>query len=361
MNLPEKSRARKAADKFLDKVKRSLSQLDLPGSRLIVGVSGGADSVALLRALVLLTQEIQVEGLIVAHLNHLLRGSESDGDAAFVQELCSELQASSPTCISYQGRRVDITEVSRERKESIESTARHIRYEWFTSLAQEFGARWVVTGHTANDQAETVLHRLLRGTGLQGLGGIPFRRSLTAEVEVLRPLLSITRIDVVDFLQALGQPFRVDSSNQQIQYMRNRIRQELLPLLEEQYNPGIVSVLCRLANQASDIAEDEKARAEQLLKECELPRAGNLWGRDPQKLRAVSRHQIREVCKRLWNREGWPLREMGFREWQRVASVVLGEVKAVDFPGPVRVRHHGRVIQFGLLHTDSFPHSPSEE
>ena len=138
--------------------------------------------------------------------------------------------------------------------------ARRLRYDWLTRVAGEAGAGWVATGHTANDQAETVLHRLLRGAGLRGLRGIAARRPLAAGVGLVRPLLDATRDEVMAYLEAIGQAYRQDSSNLDPALTRNRIRHQLLPRLAAEYNPQIVAVLGRLAGQAEEVygAEEER-------------------------------------------------------------------------------------------------------
>src|SRR5262249_54909010 len=134
-----------------------------------------------------------------------------------------------------------------------EAHARRQRYDWLTKVAAESGIPWIATGHTADDQAETVLFRLLRGTGLDGLRGIAPIRALAGEVRVVRPLLSATRQDVLDYLAGLGQDYRTDESNADRRFTRNRIRHELLPLLARAYNPRVREVLCRLASQAAEV------------------------------------------------------------------------------------------------------------
>jgi tRNA(Ile)-lysidine synthase len=214
-------------------------------------------------------------------------------------------------------------------------------------VARASGARWVATGHTADDQAETVLHRLLRGTGVKGLGGIPPRRSLVPGIEVIRPLLELSRRQVLDFLDRLRQPYRQDSSNARLDFTRNRIRQELLPLLQDHFNPAIVEGLCRLAHQARALQQDEEARARQLLELTELPRAGELLVFEFPRLRDASANQVCEMFRLVWQREGWPQQDMGFPEWQRLARVARGESAATDLPGPIRARHRNRVVQVG--------------
>jgi len=309
----------------------------------VVAVSGGPDSVALLRALLPFRGE---SGLVMAHLNHALRGTESDGDEAFVRALHAKLSAQGNSALLLRSTRIDIAARARSEGEGVEATARRYRYQWLTAIAREVGARWIATGHTADDQAETVLHRLLRGTGLKGLCGIPARRELAPGLLVVRPLLRARRQDVFAYLAALQQDFREDSSNMNPDFMRNRIRLELLPLLGAAYNPAVVSVLCRLAAQAAEIQQEEERRAAALLRSCELPRAGHVLVFDVALLAHEPRHLVREMFRLVWTREGWPQGALGFEDWERVAALVDAlEGAAADLAGGVRVHRRGRVIQ----------------
>ncbi len=237
-------------------------------ARGVVAVSGGADSVALLHSL----HAVRTGALVVAHLNHRLRGTESDGDALFVQELAGRLG------LACHVQEVDAAAAAAGA--NLEATARRLRYAFFRKVAAEEGAHWIATGHTADDQAETVLHRLIRGTGLQGLRGIPSVRGLegvgtASSLVLIRPLLNVTRAEVEEYLSSVGQSYRNDSSNVDPRFTRNRIRHELLPQLKA-FNPDIVSSLGQLAAQAGEAFEVLEADAGRLLKEVELPRAGSL-------------------------------------------------------------------------------------
>src|SRR5262249_46014861 len=190
---------------------------------LVVAVSGGPDSVALVRALAAARGRHDPPPLILAHLNHQLRGPESDADEGFVAGLHAALVAAGVPALDLCRGRRDVGAEARARGGNLEAVARRLRYRWRAGVARERGARWVATGHTANDQAETVLHRLLRGTGLQGLRGIAARRELEPGVGVVRPLLRATRADVLAYLGGLGQPYRHDSSNEDRRQTRNRI------------------------------------------------------------------------------------------------------------------------------------------
>jgi tRNA(Ile)-lysidine synthase len=327
---------------LLNQVAHALAALPAGSGPGVVAVSGGPDSVALLRAL--LTLRPASAPLVVAHLNHQLRGADSDADEAFVTALHARLAAERAT-LTLCCERIDVAARARVEGDNLESVARRVRYGWLAGVARAAGAGWVATGHTADDQAETVLHRLLRGTGLKGLCGIPARRELAPGVEVVRPLLRVTRARVLAFLRSVGQDFREDASNADLRFTRNRIRHELLPHLAERYNPAVALALCRLAEQAAEVQGREESAARALLAEAELPRAGGTVVLDWARLGAAPRHLVREAFRLLWQREAWPAGRSGFDSWERAAAVAVGEGTAVDLPGGVRVRRKGRVVQ----------------
>lgn len=219
-----------------------------PGDTLIVAVSGGADSVALLDLLATLP-DLPLS-LVVAHLNHCLRGGESDGDERFVAELAAARGFPFETC------RVDVRALAAEQGRSLEEAGRDARYAFFDRLRQQYAAAAVATAHHADDQAETFLLRLLRGAGGSGLGCMPFRNDRA----VIRPLLEVSRRDLLRYLHERGLAWREDSSNLDTTLLRNRVRHELLPLLET-YNP---SVMKRLASTAYLLRQDEELLARQV-------------------------------------------------------------------------------------------------
>jgi tRNA(Ile)-lysidine synthase len=313
----------------------------------VVAVSGGPDSVALLRALVDLRRETAPGLLVVAHLNHQLRGAESDADEAFVRDLHARLAAAGAAGLGLRSGRIDVAGLAHAQGANLEATARGVRYDWLARVAAETGCRAVATGHTADDQAETVLHRLLRGSGLRGLRGIAPCRTLRPGVDVIRPLLSATRSEVRAYLQAAGQDYCRDSSNCDTAYTRNRIRHELLPHLAERYNPAVVAVLARLAEQACEEYALLEAQARALLADAELPRAGALLVFDRGRLTAAPRGLLREALRLAWEREGWPLGAMGFADWERLAAVACGETPASDLPGGIGARCREGVLQLG--------------
>jgi tRNA(Ile)-lysidine synthase len=314
---------------------------------VVVALSGGPDSVALARALLSVRGGPAVP-LVLAHLNHRLRGAESDSDEQFVAALHAGLLAAGVGGVELVCEQIDVASRASGQGANLESSARALRYEWLAGVARSRGLRRVATGHTADDQAETVLHHLLRGTGLDGLRGIAARRELGPGVEVVRPLLRLTRAEVLAYLEALGQPARQDSSNSDPRYTRNRIRHELLPRLAAEYNPRVAAALARLAEQAEEVCRAEEGPARELLRAAELPRAGPLVILDAPRLAEAPRRLVRRALRLVWAREGWPTGEMGHEEWERVAELVLAPEGALDLPGPVHARRRGRVLQLGL-------------
>src|ERR1035437_2649976 len=214
-----------------------------PGLRLAVGLSGGADSVALLRALAERSREL---GLVLhaAHLHHGLRGEEADGDLAFARTLAAELG------LPFHEARVDAGESAKENSETLEEAARRLRYGWVRQLMASGEVEAVATAHTRDDQAETVLAKFLRGAWTEGLSGIhPVIEFPSGSI--LRPLLSTTRAEIEAYLRSLRQDWREDSSNRHLTFTRNRIRHELLPLLEG-WNPQLREHLTQMATLARD-------------------------------------------------------------------------------------------------------------
>jgi tRNA(Ile)-lysidine synthase len=335
------------ATQLVDRVRRCVRSLEEHGRGVVAAVSGGADSVALLHALLAARDPVAAFPITIAHLNHQLRGDESDADEAFTAALHASLTAAGAPALALHLGRIDMAEQARVSGSNLEATARRMRYHWLAEAARAVGARWIAAGHTADDQAETVLHRLLRGTGLQGLRGIAARRELEPGVGLVRPLLQTTRAEIIAYLDSLNQAYRVDSTNSDLSYTRNRIRAELLPLLAARYNPAVSKSLARLAEQAEEIFRDEAAAAAVLLVAAELPRAGALLVFDRAQLATAPRRLTRGALRLAWAREAWPLDAMNYNAWERLAGLVYGEDGAADLPGGVRARTCGKVLQLG--------------
>jgi tRNA(Ile)-lysidine synthase len=230
-----------------------------PCSRVLVAVSGGPDSLSLIHALHALADELQIEALQVAHLDHGLRGAESAAEAAFVEQFCRE--RSIPCHVGY----ADVAEVARARKVGKQQAARSVRYRFLEATAEQVGADSIATAHTQDDQIETVLLNILRGTGLEGLRGIPTRRGL-----FIRPLLTVSHAELIAYCEAQRLTPRLDPSNLQPCCTRNHLRLELLPQLERDYNPGVREALLRLAAISARDSDYLSGQAEAALREVTL-------------------------------------------------------------------------------------------
>ena len=237
----------------------ALSDCGMRGKRLLVAVSGGPDSLALLHALWGLRGEFGL-ALAGAHFNHRLRGADSDADAEFAAAACDGLGA------AFFAGSGDVAAYRRERGLSLEDAARRLRYGFLADAAARWGADAVALGHTADDQAETVLMNIMRGSGLAGLRGMRAmseRRDGALRTALFRPLLGTSRADTVAYCAARGLSPRHDASNSSPKYLRNRVRMDLLPSLEE-YNPSARGALARLSAAAAeddDYIESQAAAA----------------------------------------------------------------------------------------------------
>jgi len=251
---------------FIEELKETIHRFGLlkKGDRIVVALSGGPDSVALLYGLLAIQTEFGLK-LYVAHLNHKLRGAESDQDEKFSKDLASRCK------LKFFSKRIDVKREAKRKKVSIEEGAREIRYRYLEKLADQIKADRIALGHQADDQAETFLMRLLRGAGAAGLSGIPPKRG-----KIIRPLIQIRREEIEKFLKANRIPYRLDSSNYQTDYFRNKIRLSLLPQIKEEFNPKIVESLNRTADIISLQQEYIEKRCEQILQDIGKKRRGKI-------------------------------------------------------------------------------------
>lgn len=320
-----------------------LGRLWSPRARVVVGVSGGADSMALLDALALLAKRRDCQWeLHVAHLDHGLRGRASQGDLRFVMT-----QATQRELPVHRGFTKSAEESARSRI-SIETAARRSRHAFFQSVAERIGAEAVAVAHHADDQAETVLHHILRGTGWTGLAGIPVRRPLSrgSSVMLVRPLLGFRRAELLEYLSMRRVPFRRDASNRDTRHTRNRIRHRLLPLLEKQFNPHVAGALLRLAEQASLLREYLTGESSTIVSGLKPLRRGpaRSWSTPFDAWRAATPLVRAAALREMLERIGGPRGELSHERLMAVATG-LSEVTAegvFELPGGVRVRRMRR-------------------
>ncbi len=205
------------------------------GQKVIVAVSGGIDSIALLDFFAWLRESKKIE-VVAAHVNHRLRGKEADGDEKFVHRVCAEYG------IPLFAERVLTKKIAKKTKRSVQETARDLRYTFFDTLQKSLNADAVATAHNANDNAETMLINMFRGSGVEGLGGIPIRRET-----IVRPFLCVPRKDIEQYVKKRKLHFREDSSNKHDDYTRNYLRHKIIPKIEQRFNPSLIDTLSNMS------------------------------------------------------------------------------------------------------------------
>lgn len=291
-----------------------------------VAVSGGTDSVALLRSLHAIKQRSGGRGsLTVLHFDHGIRGEASIADAQWVTELADKLGLDCRTGTT----KLDTA--------ASEENLRDARRQFYRDETDQLGARYLATGHTADDQAETVLFRVLRGSGLRGLAGIRPTAPLTKACALVRPLLSLTRAQIEAYLNELGQSHRDDASNQETDYARNWLRHRVLPLAEERF-PEARRQLSRVAEHAAESAECLEALAAELLNETCRDMSF-----DRRCLASRPPGLVAEAIRLAWRRSGWPEQAMTAPAWRRLAELARSAEPhpAEMFAGGIRAESIG--------------------
>jgi tRNA(Ile)-lysidine synthase len=333
-----------AAPIFLTNLKSGLRRCEAIGKNLLVAISGGADSVALLRGLLQLQPALNLT-LRAAHLNHQLRGADADADAAWVRSLCERFN------VPCEIVTVPVRELAEQTRRGLEETARDARYDFLRSTAARHHCDVVATAHTADDQAETVLHHILRGTGLTGLRGMEWSRSLEnatppgASLRLIRPLLATWRIEIEQYLDELNQDFRLDATNRDVSLTRNRLRHELLPHLEREFNPRVREHLCQLAEQAADDDTVQRMATESLLQSALLDRSDNIVRLGCDELAKSARPLVRELFVRLWQQQQWQRLAMTYSHWDRLADLVHSNPPAaVHLPGKILASRRANLL-----------------
>jgi tRNA(Ile)-lysidine synthase len=344
------------AQRVLDSNRRQ--RLLAAGDRVGVAVSGGADSVALLRLLLELRSELGIV-VSVVHLNHQLRGAESDADEQFVTELARQHD------LALHRERADVAKLAGEKHLSVEAAAREARYGFFRRLIAMGQVDKIATGHTLDDQSETVLLRLVRGAGTKGLAGIqpvmagsgPASRSRRQAPgvrlqgpAVVRPLLGTTRQELETYLAQIHQNWREDASNRDMRFARNRVRHGILPRLEEHLNPGVKRVLAEAAEIAR--AEEEYWGERISALQIEVLQRKNSEKRPAEAILLRDR-LLREplaVQRRLVRLAGEivPDRQLEFAHVEEILAVARGEqgsAKSCNLPGNWRATRIGNAVR----------------
>ena len=343
------------------------------GTRILVAVSGGADSVALLLALSSLSSD-PTQWIDVGHFNHQWRGMESDADEEFVRNLCATMGLR--FCV---GHAKDYPVNTGDRSEE---SARRARYHFLAETAYQVGARYVATAHTASDRVETLLHNLFRGTGLAGMCSPTLVRDFDEDLVLVRPLLACSRMLVEQFLDECGQTYRCDSSNSDITYRRNFLRQEVLPLVRQVYGSQADERVLAL----SEIVEETVGMQEQLARDYLIQVEALLLGSSkaagtrsetaggfvfPKRERLdVLWPILRQALYLVWLQRKWPLQGMTRDHWRVIRDAWAtptgglgeGEGKILGMlPGELQLIDLGRMLSItplGLNEVKATPFSP---
>ena len=329
---------------FRSRIAGDISDLRLLdyGDRAVAAVSGGPDSVAMLHLLVRIRDAGGTGWRIdVAHLHHGIRGADADADADFVAQLADALG------LPFHLGETDVPAIRRREGGSIETVARRERYAFLERVARRIGSTRIAVAHHADDQAETVLFRALRGAGLRGLAGIPVRRPLAygSEIEIVRPLLGAARAEIMDYLAQNGLDYRVDRTNLTPIAERNRLRLDVLPRLEDQ-SSGVRDELIRLGAMAGSLDARLRALAQGMLDEMAEARPDALWLRVermaqiPAALRAVV---VREALDRTLGRPS----SVAQSHLDRAVALFRGAGSGVlQLPRGLRVSREQDVVRF---------------
>jgi tRNA(Ile)-lysidine synthase len=249
---------KKLENKVLEILKNSIPKK----SAVVVGISGGPDSVFLLHMLQKL-QKIQPIKIIIAHVNHLLRGKESLSDEKFVKDLAKAcLPAGTAEKHIFHLLKKDVNKLSKTLKQGLEETGRKIRYEFFQELAKEYKAKLIITAHHADDNLETILMNFVRGAGVKGLAGMKELENLTKNLTLFRPLLQFSKQHILDYLKTKKIPYKIDKSNKNTIYTRNYIRHKIIPSLKK-LNPNLAETTAKNTKNFREISHlvDTHAKA----------------------------------------------------------------------------------------------------
>lgn len=345
-------------DKLVFKIFNTINKHHLvkPYDSIIVAVSGGPDSVALLKSLhsINSTKNLHLN-LFIAHLNHQLRGRHSEEDAQFVENLSKDLS------LPFILKSVNIQKIAEQTKRSIEEAARIERYTFFRELAQGYNASAVAVGHTADDNIETFLHRIIRGTGTPGLGGIPIQRPLVTDstIQLVRPLLFVWRKEIIEYLKKEQLNYRTDASNYEPRYLRNKIRLELIPLLENQYNPNIKPLLAQLCHILNINNEYLISETKKILKESTVEERDDLYTINSHFLTTQPKILQHLAFREILIRMQIPLKEVTYEHYTKISDEITrkGKGRYFQLPGKVCLWHeHGLLhLKKDLFHTPCLP------
>jgi tRNA(Ile)-lysidine synthase len=330
--------------KLIEQALKTIRNYDTlkPGDRVLIAVSGGPDSVFLFLALKALKDKLGLGRVAVCNLDHCLRGRDSRQDSLFVRKMCSDAR------VGFIHKRTDLKK-AKSKTLSPEEISREARYKFFINTAKNYGFNVIATGHTLDDQAETVLMRLLKGTALKGIVGIPPVR-YHGRVRIVRPLLEIEKEEIRRFLDEEGIGYRIDRTNLEPVYFRNVVRSEIIPFLEK-YNPRLKRSLFNLAEHLrEDLEFITEAKREARVRRTRSVRRKCLQV-NLKDLVLQPRALQKEILRDLLEEAGGEVKRLSFRHWKALENLLTRKGKgcSIDLPGGARVTRSEKRLSFHIL------------
>jgi tRNA(Ile)-lysidine synthase len=329
---------------FTERLSEGLIRLNPGGRAILLAVSGGADSMAMLHGTLAIASQIGLTRIEVAHLNHGLRGAESHADAALVAEACRTAG------IEFVVEAIKAASLKEESRGSLEEAARSARYRFLTRIAHERALPLIATAHHQQDHVETILFSLLRGTGLRGLQGIPAARLDAQGVQIIRPMLLIDRAAIRQYISDHEIAYRDDASNDTPDFARNRIRM-LLKALPSEHTRQLTSHLLDLSDQAYHTMAAMDNVASNILNRCLLTATSCHIAFNREGLQQWPEPLVRHALITQWIRQKWPRRSMNREQWLRLSTAATISVpRRWSFPGGVQM-----TIRRAVLHLELIP------
>ncbi len=334
---------------FTDSLAEGLIRLNPDRQAILLAVSGGADSMAMLHGTVAIAQQLGLTRIEVAHLNHGLRDSESQADAALVAQTCRTAG------IEFVLGTIDSAVLKKDSRGSLEESARTARYHFLSRVARQRNLPLIATAHHQQDQVETVLFSLLRGTGLRGLQGIPPTRPDSPGSQIIRPMLMIDRPAIEQYISNQKICYRDDASNESPDFARNRIR-ILLKALPAEQACVLTSHLLELSGQASQTMAAMKQVACNILNSCVLTATPSDVTFDRKQLQRWPEPLVRHALTEQWIAQNWPRRNMNREHWHRLsAAVTTGVPRRWSFPGGVQMTIRRSILHLEIANGNANP------
>ena len=325
---------------LIERVLKTIRNYEMlkPGDTVLVAVSGGPDSIFLLQALAHLKNKLKLNNLVVCNLDHGIRGKESSQDSLFVKKITEYSD------LGYIHKKIDLSK-NRSKGLSIEEAAREERYKFFKEAAKAVKAGVIATGHTLDDQAETILMRIIKGASLKGVVGIsPVREE--GSLRIIRPLFELEKAEIEKDLDSRGVEYRIDSTNAEGIYFRNVIRRDIIPYLEK-YNPRLKRALCSMAEHLREDFEFINEAKSGLLGHLARSSGGSLEIK-LKDLTIQPKALQKEIVRDALEKSGGEVKRLNFRHWKEMEQFIKHKRKgnSMDLPGDIRVTRTASSIVF---------------